>query len=582
MTRHPWYGGDAVGEKAGGQFRRALVVAIFAALIVVPAGFADSVTIAPEADTFVRSGDAVGHGGDATFDVHGGASSYGCGTGPAFGLLRFDLDAIPAGATVTSATLELTSLSGFAFDGDPSHRALFLSDDTWSEGSVVWPGPANGVTQVAPPADWTIFGVPFGTSPNVLGAANAFTGVGCGGADNTVRNFNTGGSVNLASRISAERAGDTKLSLQIHSRPCGTPFSVVCQNGQLEQAYFLRYASKEGGVATAPRLNVTYTPGVASAPTLVRAVPTGGNTTVVGRVDGGAANLTFLSSPTCVDGVLGGTPTTIGAGSVTPDANGYFSAVVGNVNLLSFVAAKRTGSSDVSPCVVAKAANDQWPTAFGLTGAGTLTTQDVIDAAGQSKWYAFDIQPGSEVRVNISNLPADYDLALFKDITQAYTDLTSPQDLTRLSAEYAPSIFSPSIFSPSIFSPSIFSPDAYAPSIFSPSIFSPSIFSPSIFSPSIFSPSIYSPSIFRRASSARRSSRRASSARRSSRPASSARASSARTPLQAPRRGASSPPRRHPARPTSSSSRTRGATRAGTTCGSRAAPARSAPTARTR
>ena len=237
--------------------------------------------------------------------------------------------------------------------------------------------------------------------------------------------------------------------------------------------------------------------GATTAPTLVRAVPTGGGTTIVGRVDGGAASadLTFVSSATCSDGQLGGTPTTIGALAGVPlDPNGYFSVGVANVPILSFVAAGVTGSPDLSSCVVAKAANDSWPTAFGLTGA--LTTQDVIDSPGQSKWYAFDVQPGSEVKVNLTGLPADYDLALFKDITQAYTDLTSPQDLTRLSAEYAPSIFSPSIFSPSIFSPSIFSPDAYAPSIFSPSIFSPSIFSPSIFSPSIFSPSIFSPSIF--------------------------------------------------------------------------------------
>ena len=230
----------------------------------------------------------------------------------------------------------------------------------------------------------------------------------------------------------------------------------------------------------------------------MRAVPTGGNTTIVGRVDGGGAtaDLTFLSSPTCADGVLGGTPTTLGTlAGVTLD----------DERLLQRRRRERPdpelrrGARDrlARRLDVRRRQGGERLLADGVRAHGAaLTTQDVIDAPGQSKWYAFDIQPGSEVRVNISNLPADYDLALFKDITQAYTDLTSPQDLTRLSAEYAPSIFSPSIFSPSIFSPSIFSPDAYAPSIFSPSIFSPSIFSPSIFSPRIFSPSIFSPSIF--------------------------------------------------------------------------------------
>jgi hypothetical protein len=238
--------------------------------------------------------------------------------------------------------------------------------------------------------------------------------------------------------------------------------------------------------------------GASTTPTLIRAVPNGGGTTVIGRVDGGgaSADLTFLSSATCANGDLGGTPTSIGAVTAPLDANGYFSVGVANVPNLSFVAARMTSSTSTSPCVVAKAANDSWPAALGLSGSGTLTTQDVIDSPGQSRWYAFDVQPGSELRVLVSGLPADYDVALFKDISQAYTTLTTPQDLTRLSAEYAPSVFSPSVFSPSVFSPSVFSPDAYSPSVFSPSVFSPSVFSPSVFSPSVFSPSVFSPSVF--------------------------------------------------------------------------------------
>ena len=446
-------------------------------------------------------------------------------------------------------------------------------------------GPANGVTPVAPPADWTIFGVPFGTSPNVLGVANAFTGVGCGGqrapsatSTQVARSTSRPGSRPnepatrschcRSTRGPAERPSRSCVRTGNWSRP--TSFATPPR----KEASRRRHGSTSRTRPVLPALR----------PSCVPCRPVG--TRRSSAASTAARRTDSRSSPARP------ASTACSAGRRRRSARGERHA--GRERLLqrrrrerqpilSFVAAKRTGSSDVSPCVVAKAANDQWPTAFGLTGAGTLTTQDVIDAAGQSKWYAFDIQPGSEVRVNISNLPADYDLALFKDITQAYTDLTSPQDLTRLSAEYAPSIFSPSIFSPSIFSPSIFSPDAYAPSIFSPSIFSPSIFSPSIFSPSIFSPSIYSPSIF-----SAEHLQPVDLLAEHLQPvdllarASSARASSARTPLQAPRRGASSPPRRHPARPTSSSSRTRGATRAGTTCGSRAAPARSAPTARTR
>ena len=98
-------------------------------------------------------------------------------------------------------------------------------------------------------------------------------------------------------------------------------------------------------------------------------------------------------------------------------------------------------------------------------------------------------------------MPANYDVALFTDIAQAFNTVGSTDDLEQLSAEfagdaYAPSVFSPSVFSPSVFSPSVFSPSVFSPSVFSPSVFSPSVFSPSVFSPSVFSPSVFSPSVF--------------------------------------------------------------------------------------
>jgi uncharacterized delta-60 repeat protein len=250
------------------------------------------------------------------------------------------------------------------------------------------------------------------------------------------------------------------------------------------------------------------------APNLLAAIATGGtNAFLIGRIDGeGAANrsisLQALSSPTCVSGVLvngvaAGAPVT-----ATTDALGFFSASVSGVNPGAFVAVQTTtvpgsappASSPASACLVASRDNDSWPKAFTLD-ASPASVNDFIDAPGKARWYKFAISPGQRIEVRLSGLPADYDLAVFRDIGQVFAGQFEPKsagsgDLLKLTAEYAPSIFSPSIFSPSIFSPSIFSPDAYSPSIFSPSIFSPSIFSPSIFSPSIFSPSIFSPSIF--------------------------------------------------------------------------------------
>jgi len=146
--------------------------------------------------------------------------------------------------------------------------------------------------------------------------------------------------------------------------------------------------------------------------------------------------------------------------------------------------------------------NDAWTRAQTITlddnGNGSATGS--IDLSGQARWYKVPVTPGGTIQVNLTNLPANYDLALFSDIGQDYQNLTT-QSLQANSAQFAnnasnPSQFSPSQFSPSQFSPSQFSPSQFSPSQFSPSQFSPSQFSPSQFSPSQFSPSQFSPSQF--------------------------------------------------------------------------------------
>ncbi|MBO9521930.1 MAG: hypothetical protein J7518_10380 [Nocardioidaceae bacterium] len=143
--------------------------------------------------------------------------------------------------------------------------------------------------------------------------------------------------------------------------------------------------------------------------------------------------------------------------------------------------------------------NVAWPKAALMGGADQRTgTIRTIDTA---LWYKFPVQPDTVVQVDLKNLPANYDLTLFGDIGQAFSQALSVRDLNHLSAEFAadafsPSAYSPSAFSPSAFSPSAFSPSAYSPSAFSPSAFSPSAYSPSAYSPSAFSPSAYSPSAY--------------------------------------------------------------------------------------
>ena len=161
------------------------------------------------------------------------------------------------------------------------------------------------------------------------------------------------------------------------------------------------------------------------------------------------------------------------------DADGYLLfeevAGIGNGTFVTITVTAPTGTG-ASACIRTTADNDAWPRALALAPAGTASVSDVIEADGKARWYRFAIVPNQRVTVTLSGLPADYDLAVFRDIGKEFATQLAPQDadgLTRLSAEFAPSVFSPSVFSPSVFSPSVFSPDAYAPSVFSPSVFSP-------------------------------------------------------------------------------------------------------------
>src|SRR5262249_48012170 len=120
--------------------------------------------------------------------------------------------------------------------------------------------------------------------------------------------------------------------------------------------------------------------------------------------------------------------------------------------------------------------NDTWPRALRipLDGSGNGSSTGTIDLSGQARWYKFDVAPGGRVQVDLTNVPANDDVAVFSDIGQAFNALTAPSDLQKLSAEFAGDAFSPSVFSPSVFSPSVFSPSVFSPSVFSPSVFSPS------------------------------------------------------------------------------------------------------------
>jgi hypothetical protein len=160
------------------------------------------------------------------------------------------------------------------------------------------------------------------------------------------------------------------------------------------------------------------------------------------------------------------------------------------------------GSVDIGAYEV-QASNINWTTAIDESWTTVIPDETFsidlkayIDRQGQSLWYKFSVKPDSKLVITLTELPANYDLTLYKDIAEAFKNLTSSQDLTKLSAEFAPDTFSPDTFSPDTFSPDTFSPDTFSPDTFSPDTFSPDTFSPDTFSPDTFSPDTFSPDTF--------------------------------------------------------------------------------------
>ncbi len=241
---------------------------------------------------------------------------------------------------------------------------------------------------------------------------------------------------------------------------------------------------------------------VSDAPSLIQAVATGGSGVyLIGRAESAPSTtitLAVTTATSCTAGLLDSPSAAGGPVSIATDPEGYFGVAATGVQPGDLVAVQVTAptTSDVSNCVASSGDNDYWPKALALTGS---TARDVIDTTGKSRWYKVSVTPGQQITIKLTGLPADYDLAVFKDIGKAFTDQLVPQtadDLTKLSAEYAPSVFSPAVFSPAVFSPAVFSPDAYSPAVFSPAVFSPAVFSPAVFSPAVFSPAVFSPAVF--------------------------------------------------------------------------------------
>ncbi len=253
-------------------------------------------------------------------------------------------------------------------------------------------------------------------------------------------------------------------------------------------------------------------------PVVLSAVPGANSTTVKGRLSGKVSTSTpvsfrieLFSSPTCDRSGSGEGKTFLASTSVSAitdeQGNIAFQATVPLVltdgHAVVATATDAVGNtSEFSKCTLVSGANDSWPNASELTLVAPnpqdpsnkqASRSQYIFQQDQSRWYKFKVSPGSKVVVKLKNLPANYDLVLYKDIAKAYTTLATEQDMVRLQAEFAADAFNADAYSRDAYSPWVESPWVESPWVESPDVYSANAYSPWVESPDTYAPWVESP-----------------------------------------------------------------------------------------
>jgi uncharacterized protein (TIGR03118 family) len=217
-------------------------------------------TVTVTEDTFIDSG-APGNNAGATGWFDAGRDGAG---GVRRGLLRFDLSGIPAGSTVTSATLQLTVVKVPANGPVNSTFDLFRMLASWQEGTKTGnsgaPATAGETTwnaRILGTANWTTAGA----KSNAAATASASTAVGS--TDNAKYSWTGPGLVADVQRWLNDPAQN--FGWLLTSRAEGSPRSVR------------GFASRQSG-ADAGTLTVVYTPAPNSPPSVSIAGPADGAT----------------------------------------------------------------------------------------------------------------------------------------------------------------------------------------------------------------------------------------------------------------------------------------------------------------
>ena len=214
----------------------------------------------------------------------------------------------------------------------------------------------------------------------------------------------------------------------------------------------------------------------------------------VNITNNGSANLILttvtLSGPNAADFNLTvtGLPVTLNPGASLPVTLTFTASATGQRRANLVVTDNAPDSPQTYPVlgfVDPSALNGNWAGAQTLTltsgpnGTQKATVDQYISTGNSSKWFKITAGLNAGVVISLTNasgapsLPADYDLAVYKDLQVAYNQLILPQDLVTVASQAAPYEFLPYEFLPYEFLPYEFLPYEFLPYEFLPYEFLP-------------------------------------------------------------------------------------------------------------
>ena len=146
--------------------RPVAAIALLSCSLYVPVAFAETQSFTPAGDSYVQSGSP---------NANNGSKIVMDASDTRDGLVRFDIGAIPSGATITSATLTLVATSVGSASTVKNYGAHRILAD-WADGTVTWntPGSTAGTHFASSPASTTAVSVVGSYTWDVAGDVTSF------------------------------------------------------------------------------------------------------------------------------------------------------------------------------------------------------------------------------------------------------------------------------------------------------------------------------------------------------------------------------------------------------------------------